>query len=360
MAISLPRDANRVATIGGTSSVDGVTVVAAYVNPANHRLLVDLPGGSGTVTSVSVVSANGFAGTVASATTTPAITLTTSITGVLKGNGTSISSATDGTDYLSPTTGITVSQSTPQTLGVTGSRLLKLWATDITVTNAIVGSITGNAATVTTNANLTGVITSSGNATSIASQTGTGTKFVVDTSPTLVTPTLGVALATSINGNTFTTGTYTLTGTAAKTLTFNNSLTLAGTDATTITFQGTDTYIGRATTDTVINKRVTRRFITTTQSATPTINTDNTDIASITGLAQAITSMTTNLTGTPVAGDYMQIQITDNGTARAITWGAKFASTTTALPTTTVISTLLRVGFQWNTVAAVWQCIAVA
>lgn len=50
-----------------------------------------------------------------------------------------------------------------------------------------------------TNANLTGPITSVGNATSIASQTGTGTKFVVDTSPTLITPVLGVATATSIN-----------------------------------------------------------------------------------------------------------------------------------------------------------------
>lgn len=56
------------------------------------------------------------------------------------------------------------------------------------------------ASTVTTNANLTGAITSSGNATSIASQTGTGTKFVVDTSPTLVTPVLGAATATTING----------------------------------------------------------------------------------------------------------------------------------------------------------------
>jgi hypothetical protein len=48
--------------------------------------------------------------------------------------------------------------------------------------------------------NLTGPITSTGSATSIASQTGTGTKFVMDTSPTLVTPVLGVATATSING----------------------------------------------------------------------------------------------------------------------------------------------------------------
>lgn len=58
--------------------------------------------GGGTVSSVSVVSANGLAGTVATATTTPAITLSTSITGVLKGNGTAISAATAGTDYIAP------------------------------------------------------------------------------------------------------------------------------------------------------------------------------------------------------------------------------------------------------------------
>jgi len=56
--------------------------------------------GSGTVTSTSVVSANGFAGTVATATTTPAITLTTTITGLLKGNSTAISAATANTDYM--------------------------------------------------------------------------------------------------------------------------------------------------------------------------------------------------------------------------------------------------------------------
>jgi hypothetical protein len=58
--------------------------------------------GSGTVTTVSVATANGFAGTVANATTTPAITLTTSITGMLKGNGTAISAASAGTDYVEP------------------------------------------------------------------------------------------------------------------------------------------------------------------------------------------------------------------------------------------------------------------
>lgn len=64
------------------------------------------PPGTGTVTSVSVVPANGFAGTVATATTTPAITLTTSISGLLKGNATAISAATSGTDYSAGTSAL--------------------------------------------------------------------------------------------------------------------------------------------------------------------------------------------------------------------------------------------------------------
>lgn len=77
---------------------------------------VALSSGAGSVTSVSVVTANGLAGTVATATSTPAITLTTSVTGLLKGNGTAISAASAGTDYLTPSgngstlTGMTISQ----------------------------------------------------------------------------------------------------------------------------------------------------------------------------------------------------------------------------------------------------------
>ena len=59
-------------------------------------------GGSGTVTDVSIVSANGLAGTVATSTTTPAITLSTSVSGMVKGNGTALSAATAGTDYVAP------------------------------------------------------------------------------------------------------------------------------------------------------------------------------------------------------------------------------------------------------------------
>ncbi len=75
-------------------------------------------GGSGTVTSVAVESANGFAGTVADSTTTPQVTLKTTVNGLLKGNSTTgvVSAATAGTDYVTPTgsgaalTGITAAQ----------------------------------------------------------------------------------------------------------------------------------------------------------------------------------------------------------------------------------------------------------
>ncbi len=79
-------------------------------------------GGSGTVTTVSVATANGFSGTVATDTTTPVITVQTTVTGVTKGNGTALSSATVGTDYsvgtASLSTGILKSTTTTGALSI--------------------------------------------------------------------------------------------------------------------------------------------------------------------------------------------------------------------------------------------------
>lgn len=66
------------------------------------------------------------------------------------------------------------------------------------ISGAQITSAVALATNVTTNANLTGVITSAGNVTSIGSQTGTGNTFVVQTSPTLVTPNIGAATGTSL------------------------------------------------------------------------------------------------------------------------------------------------------------------
>lgn len=90
----------------GAGPTTGITVavgekcLAAWSGSDFVKVSTSISGG--TVTTASVVSANGFAGTVANATTTPAITLTTSITGVLKGNATAISAASAGTDYVAP------------------------------------------------------------------------------------------------------------------------------------------------------------------------------------------------------------------------------------------------------------------
>ena len=56
----------------------------------------------------------------------------------------------DTNTYLTSLTGaVLTDQTAGQTIGATGARLTKLWATDITVTNAIAGGVTGNAGTVT-------------------------------------------------------------------------------------------------------------------------------------------------------------------------------------------------------------------
>jgi maltodextrin utilization protein YvdJ len=114
-----------------------------------------------------------------------------------------------------------------------------------------------------------------------------------------------------------------------------------------------------SSTNTLTNKRVTKRTGTTTSHATPTINTDNVDFYSITAQTEAITSMTTNLSGTPTEAQTLWIAITGTA-ARAITWGASFEASTVALPTTTVTTARLDVGFIWNTVTSKWRCVASA
>jgi hypothetical protein len=83
-----------------TGAAEEITVGSGLSLSAG--VLTATTGGGGTVTSASVVTANGLAGTVATPTTTPAITLTTTVTGVVKGNGTALSAAVAGTDYVAP------------------------------------------------------------------------------------------------------------------------------------------------------------------------------------------------------------------------------------------------------------------
>lgn len=92
----------------------------------------------------------------------------------------------------------------------------------------------------------TGTLSVARGGTGVTASTGSG-NVVLSTSPTLVTPTIGVATATSINKVAITAPATSATLTIAngKTLTANHSLTLAGTDGTTMTFPSTSATIAR-------------------------------------------------------------------------------------------------------------------
>ena len=115
--------------------------------------------------------------------------------------------------------------------------------------------------------------------------------------------------------------------------------------------------VGTTDTQTLTNKRVTKRVTTITSNAEPTVNTDNCDVVTITALGEAITSMTTNLSGTPTNFQGLIFRILDNGTGRAITWGDSFQAMGTDLPTTTTASKVLTVGFLYDTVDSKWGCV---
>lgn len=154
-----------------------------------------------------------------------------------------------GATTIEGTSGLTYNGSNLQLtgdIGSTGTRITKGWFTDLQVTNAIAGSITGNAATVTTNANLTGVVTSVGNATAIADAAlsiakTSGLQTALDGKQATIT--FGTGVQTALGVNVGTAGSIVVNGGAlgtpsSGTLTNATGLPIAGLVASTSTALG--------------------------------------------------------------------------------------------------------------------------
>jgi hypothetical protein len=202
-------------TLTGISAIDGTADQAFAASDATvsaritQSTITDIQdainglevgaGSAGTVTTVSVASANGFGGTVANATTTPAITLTTSVTGLLKGNGTGVSAAVAGTDYLTSVATANVAAGAityVKVQNVAGSRLL--------------GNPTGSAAApseIGLGAGLsfsgTDLIVTSGSGTVTSVAMTVPTWLSVGGSPVTTTGTLAITAATGQTANRF-------------------------------------------------------------------------------------------------------------------------------------------------------------
>lgn len=366
---------------------------------------------SGTVTTISVATANGFAGSVANPTTTPVITLSTTVTGILQGNGTAISAATTtGSGAVVLATGPTLVSPVINT-GISGSAIsddttfASPSSTTVPTTNAVktfvdnqLSGLKWKAAVrvaTTTNGTLAtafangqtvdGVTLATGDRILIKNQT-TQTEngiYVVaasgaparssdaDTGAELVQATVFVSEGTT-NADTQWTCT-------------NNSITIGVTNIVFAQVSGAGTYsagngLSLSSNQFSINTAITMD-LSTSQSATNknlssttnTIRKVSTDTSTATPTPTGdsdfnhyyLSALATNATfaapsGTPKEGNSLVIRITPDATPRTLAFNAIYRAVGITLPTTTVASKTIYLGATYNSTATKWDVNAYA
>ena len=268
----------------------------------------------GSVTTVSVVTANGFAGTVANASSTPAITLTTSVTGLLKGNGTAISAATSGTDYAPATSGTSILYGN----GAGGFSSVTIG----TNLSFAAGTLDASSTMVYPGA---GIPNSTGSAWGTSySTTGSGTVVALATSPTLVTPVLGTPTSGTLINCTdlpISTGVSGLGSNVATFLATPSSANLASavTDETgsgALVFATSPTL----TTTTITGSKETKTAPSiSTNTLTLDCSAGNIFAVSLNANINTLSFSNVPTTGTAYA---LTLSFTADGTARTVTWGS--------------------------------------
>lgn len=310
------------------------------------------PSGTG-ITAISIASANGFTGS-SSGGTTPALTIATSITGILKGNGTAISAATAGTDYVIPSGSITGTAS--NITGTSNSTLttlsaLSLPASQLTGLSTAVSTLTAANISATSNSTLTTLsalslptsqlsgsisLTTQVSGTLPVGNGGTGVTSVT-TSPT-ATAFAGWDANKNLSANNHLNG-YTTTATAASTTTLTVASTalqfFTGTTTQTVTLPVATTLVNGQQ-FTIVNNSTGNVTVQTSGANSIQVMTANTQLVVTminTGGGTGTASWgwvygPTQSTGLPVA------QGGTGQTAALTQWGVVYASTTGAMATT--------------------------
>ena len=356
------------------------------------------PSGSGTVTSVSVVTANGISGSVATETTTPAITLTLGVITPTSVNGLTLAAQATGFTISGGTTSKTLTVALDAsvsgtntgdgTYGIANTNYVKIDAADVAdndyakfTANGLEGRsyaevLSDIGAAPTTSPTFATSITGSYLTASEILITDADKKIVsapVATYPSLTELSYVKGVTSAIQtqlGNKAPSANPTFTGTVIlpKTLEIQDTsadhqYVLAVSELTadrTITLPlltGNDTFVFNAHTATLSNKRITQRVATTTDDATAVIDVDTTDVYELSAVANATTFSTT---GTPTDGQKLIIRFKDAGTAKALTWDAIFVAIGVTAPTTTVAGKWHYVGATYNSAASKWHIIATA
>lgn len=103
-------------------------------------------------------------------------------------------------------------------------------------------------------------------------------------------------------------------------------------------------------------EHIPKRVTTVTSSGTITADADTTDIYEVTALAVPATIGVP--TGTPYNGQSLLFRITDNGTARALTWNSIFrAFGAITLPTTTTVNKTVYIGAIYHSADTKWDVV---
>lgn len=110
-----------------------------------------------------------------------------------------------------------------------------------------------------------------------------------------------------------------------------------------------------SSTNTLTNKRITKRVTTTTDDATAVIDIDTCDVYELSAVANA-TEFT--LTGTPTDGQTLMVRIKDAGVTKGLTWTG-FTAIGVTLPVATTAGKWHYVGCQYNLASTAWHAIAV-